>query len=67
MPAREPTKKLPLSRQQRGSTTAAGEDQKGDDDDPDAVVVIEKIAEAVIHKYILRIVCWAGWIPFPLS
>jgi hypothetical protein len=31
------------------STAAAGENQKRDDDNPDAVVVIKKIAEAVIH------------------
>lgn len=32
-----------------GSTAAAGQDQECDDNDPDAVVVIKKVAEAVIH------------------
>ena len=32
------------------STAAAGQDQKRDDDDPNAVaVIVEQIAEAVIH------------------
>jgi hypothetical protein len=29
---------------------AAGQDQKRNDNDPDAVVVVKKIAEAVIHN-----------------
>ena len=52
-PRRDP-KYFVVLRTQSGAflrlTAAAGQDQKSDDDDPDAVVVIEKIAEAVIHS-----------------
>ena len=55
-----------LTRSIRSVAAAAADQNERQNDEPDPVVA-EEVAEAVIHKYILRIVCWAGWIPFPLS
>ena len=52
----------------RGSATAAAaEEQQDDEDDPDPVVVVEYVAQTVVHSEPPYSRSERGWNPSPLS